>query len=120
MTLRERFYTDTKITINGKTLFVVWDIDYGGCYQMNFKDDQEMRNFIANNTEEIFPYAIEKESDKNYILNIITIENFGAFPWESDWAMNLLKRQIETFTPIIKLFMNYALDGTLDEKLRIE
>jgi|GEM_PF-2214132 len=120
ITLRERFYKDTKITINNKTLFVVWDKFFSGCHEMNFKDDNELRDVIVNNAEEIFPYSIEKKSDEDYILNIATIQNYSNFSWEGEWAMNLLKRQVDTFTPIIKLFMTYAMDGTLDEKLEIK
>jgi len=117
MTLGEEFFEDTRITINGKTLFVIWDKFYDGCHEMNFKNDMELHDFIVNNTEEIFSYAIKKKSDEDYILNIATIEDFSNFPWEGEWAMNLLRRQIDTFTPIIKLFMTYAIEGTLDEKL---
>lgn len=95
-----------------KKLVIIYDKaeDSLSCY---FKDDKSMKDFIINNTVEVYNRFVKKETDKVLTLNIASTENFGAF---NDWKgmQNLLNRQLSIFMPIIQRFILYANTGNLD------
>lgn len=80
----------------------------------NFQSDKSMRDSILRDPKLYFLKSIYKKEDYIYILDITTVENFGAFCWKREWAKNLLKQQLVTFLPIIQEFVTDAITDTLD------
>lgn len=61
------------------------------------------------------PPIIEKFRGNIYILNIQDNEPHAQFNWNSDWAKNLITKQLNIFMPTIQKFMIDALTDSLNE-----
>ena len=96
----------SNIRIGNKKLIVIYN-KVKDSLSYYFKSDEDMKNYIANNMDDVFNRFVEKKSKEEYILNIASTENFGAF---DDWKgmQSLLDRQLSAFMPIIQKFILYA------------
>ena len=92
----------TVFKVKDTTLTVVYDKTYSGLYE-HFSSDDRMYEYIQHYTEEAFLVAVNKIEDNNYILNIASTHNLGAFEWHGE--KELLNRQLSAFMPIINRFI---------------
>jgi len=100
-----------EIVAGKKKLSVIYNKMYGGLH-MFFSADSRMYDYIHNHTEEAFYDAIVDIENGEYVLNIASTMNFGAFEWKSEKM--LLESQLNIFMPIIQKFM---FDALTDSKL---
>lgn len=105
------------ITVNEvlppKTLHIIYDKIEKGLYCMLEADDEAIQKAISNSLDEIFPLAVRKIDEDNYVLNIAPDENFAAFEWRGEWAKNLVNKQLSAYQPIIQKFMADAATDSL-------
>jgi|GEM_PF-5858528 len=91
-----------------KVLLIIWGNDGLGRYlPTSYAYGKNLKEYIKNNVESIYKkFVIEIASDI-YILDISSDECLGAFSWDSGgWkAKYLIKKQLETFLPIIQKFI---------------
>lgn len=91
-------------------LVIIYDKQQFGLFSF-FSSDKRVGDYIFNNTESAFYEAIKEHSPGIYVLNIASVENFGAFDWKN--AKDLLNKQLQIFMPIIQKFMADALTDSL-------
>lgn len=87
-------------------LVLAWDNQLGGLNE-HFNSDEEMSAYIKNNVEKAFYMGVKKYADYIFVLNIATVETYGNFDVTKD--KNLIRKQINTFMPVISKFMIDAL-----------
>ncbi len=91
-----------------KRLIIVWDKLLPSLAQY-FTTDAEMQQFIKDNIDELYkekPTSLfDKVDESTYILNICTVEDFGAFELGSKFGQKLVGKQMSVFLPIIKRFI---------------
>lgn len=100
-----------RIEVRGKILIVVYNKCLPGLYKSD-TSDEEIRDYIRNNTEEAFSTAVQKHKDGYYILNIASVDNLGSLRW-TPFAKNLLNGQLEIYHPLIQKFIVDAYSRTL-------
>lgn len=91
-----------------KHLIIVWDKLLPSLAQY-FTTDVEMQQFIKDNTDKLykerFTLLFDKVDKSTYILNVCTVEDFGAFELGSKFGQKLVEKQMSVFLPIIKRFI---------------
>lgn len=103
--------------LNGETLNIVLDYyihdsytgmnkKLSGLYEYNFKDDLELEAFIKEHTEEAIKLAVDRDGNGDYLLNIQSMKDHPAMTDEG--AKQFAERQMETYIPIIKYFLQYG------------
>lgn len=104
-----------KIDINGRTLYIIYNKMIEGLHSLGeVLPDNEVCVFIKDNIDIAYDYAINKNDEGSFVLNIASYENFGEFDWDGDpWSDSLLKRQLEIYKPLIQKFMIDAMNGSL-------
>lgn len=107
------FNTLWEVKVKDKTLKVVYDKRISGLHEY-FSSDKRIREYIHNNTEEALYTAINCLENNNFILNIASTMDFGAFSWKNNRV--LLCDQLECFYPIINKFIEL----TITEELRLK
>lgn len=100
----------TKIVVDSKQLIVLYDKQSKGLHCL-FETDGELKDFIEDHLDKAFLYAVRRVTNKSYVLNIASTENFGAFEWRT--MKSLLKRQMFIFMPLIQKFIVDARTDTL-------
>lgn len=102
----------SKVTINGKNLIIVFEknIKYPGLYLYGYNSDEEIRTVIKENLDKAYKTAVQKIDDNNFLLNIVSKENYCNFPHtfnndEKGLPHDLLIRQLDIYMPIIRKFI---------------
>lgn len=95
-------------------LVLIYDKRKEGLHSL-FPADKDIAEFISNHIEEAFKKAITEYEPYIYVLNIASVENFGAFTWEK--AGDLLNKQLNIFMPIIQKFIVVAMTDTISSAL---
>lgn len=109
------------VTINEvlppKTLHIIYDKGERGLHDMVCEEtpegDENIQKMIKDNLEEVFPLAICKTDEENYVLNIASVQNFGNFSWKGKWGKEFLNQQLTAYMPIIQKFMADVTTGIL-------
>ena len=101
----------TVIKVKDVTLSVVYNKTCSGLYEF-FSIDDRMHQFLNSNTNEALLSSINKIDDQNYIINIASTMNLGAFEWKNE--KDLLDRQLSAFMPIIEKFIVGVLTDSLE------
>ena len=116
LSLRDMLGVSGEILDIGQLLFgkyrivLIYDKMQYGLHQ-KFMSDAYVAKYINSYTEEAFKEAVRPYKPYIYVLNIASVENFGAFSW--DKAGDLLHKQLTIYMPIIQKFMVDALTDTL-------
>lgn len=98
------------IEVKDKKLRIMYNKQQYGLHTI-FSSDERIKEYILNHLEDAFFDAVRLEEDGTYYLNIASAADFGAFEWEKNEV--LLKQQLDIFTPIIQLFVIYAMTKRL-------
>ena len=69
------------IKIGNKELNVIYNKQEYGLYNLYSSDDR-IKTYITDYPEEALFDAINIGSDGAYVINIASVEDFGAFEWE--------------------------------------
>lgn len=101
----------TILKIKEVTLTVIYDKSYCGLHNY-FSSDDRMCQFLKSNTDEAYLHSINKVDVNNYLLNIASTINLGAFEWKNE--KELLNKQLLMFAPIINKFIVAVLTNTLE------
>ncbi len=100
------------ISIKDITLRIIYNkLEYA--LSDKFSSDKELAEYIRTYPEEAFARSIKKVSDKVYVLNIASSENFGYFEWDDGWSKNLINSMLATFEQIIQRFISDSVTNTL-------
>lgn len=91
-------------------IVIIYDKEKYGLHQLLPSDDK-MEKYIQSNLSDAFNNAVILYQEGIYLLNIVSVENFGAFDWKN--AKDILDRQLKIFMPIIQKFIVDALTDTL-------
>lgn len=94
-------------------LLLLYDKRGNGLHNF-FSSDERVANYIKRDIDAAFYDAIKGYSDYVYVLNIASVENFGAFEWKN--AKDILDRQLRIFMPIIQKFMVDALTDNIKKQ----
>lgn len=90
--------------LNGESLRIVRDSETEGLFMDGrFQSDREISDFIQKNLETASLCAVNKITDKEYVLNIKPKENSCALSLEGEILS--VRKQTETYMPIIKYFL---------------
>lgn len=89
-----------------KYLYIVWG---GLSPHFAFCPDEEMKQFIKDNHEELynegFSSIFGKLDNANYYLNIASDEPMPNFPWNKH-TRHLIECMIDVYKPLIQDFIN--------------
>lgn len=101
------------IEVEGKKLVIFYSKWFKGLYSY-FNSDEEMRNYLKDNSESVFKEFIEQAKiDDEYWLNIASTDDFCYFKFKgSSSCQTLLLDQLIIFRPLIERFITHAKQGT--------
>lgn len=100
-----------KVEAKNSVLHIIYNKLRWGLWK-EFNSDEEVADYICKDIDVAFENTVEKYSENSYILNIASVEDFGAF--EDDIPDEcILNFQLKIFMPLIHTFMVRALTGTL-------
>ena len=91
-------------------IVIIYDKEKYGLHQLLPSDDK-MQKYIQLNLSDAFNDAVILYQEGIYLLNIASVETFGAFDWKN--TKDILDRQLKIFMPIIQKFMVDALTDSL-------
>lgn len=100
------------IEVEGKKLVIFYSKWFKGLYSY-FNSDEEMRNYLKDNSESVFKEFIEQAKiDDEYWLNIASTDDFSYFKFKGSSCQALLLDQLIIFRPLIERFITHAKQGT--------
>lgn len=91
-------------------IVIIYDKEKYGLHQL-FPSDDMIEKYVQSNLIDAFNNAVAIYKEGIYLLNIASVENFGAFEWKN--AKDILDKQLKIFMPIIQKFMADALTNSL-------
>lgn len=94
-------------------LILIWDKTVSGLHN-NFSSDEEIKHYITTDIDSAFTTAIDLFEPYIYILNIASVENYGALSLKRD--KDLLKHQLSIYLPVIEQFMLKAFTDNISNK----
>lgn len=107
----EKYELLYKVEARDNILYLVYNKSRWGLCDM-FKTDDLVGNYIHNSISEAYDSAVKKIGNKEWLLNIASTEDYGAFKDDIP-DKNILEYQLSVYMPLIQKFMVDVLTDNL-------